>query len=60
MSFWIEHERAEAALAESERAKLPPSLQNAPDTCLGCGHLGTDVLFGGCLTCFEAWEATRV
>jgi hypothetical protein len=59
MGFWDEHAKSEAADAEAERAKLPPSAQDAPAMCLECGHLGTDVFFGSCGPCFDAWEAGR-
>lgn len=56
MSFWDEHGKAEAAHAERERAKLPPTAQNAPATCAECGHVRDDVFFGSCGACFAAWD----
>ena len=59
MSFWDEHEKAEAAHEEAERAKLPPSAQNAPTECTGCGRWGVDVLFGTCTGCYKDWEESQ-
>lgn len=56
MTFWDEHAKAEAEHAARERAKLPPSPLDAPDTCLECDHVGDDVFFGSCAECFRRWE----
>lgn len=59
MSFWDEYGKAQAERAEKERAEAPPTSQNAPAVCAECGHEGTDVYFGTCLSCSESWEDVR-
>lgn len=58
MSFWDEHAKAEAAHVEAQKAKLPPSAQNAPSRCV-CGHVGADVVIGVCDACFKLWDENQ-
>lgn len=59
MSFWEEHAKAEAAHVEAERAKAPPSAQDAPSGCVDCGQVRADVLLGYCSPCFQDWVDQR-
>lgn len=59
MGFWEEFD--ENGFKRRPQVKAAPvverrSKHDAPELCLECGHLGTDVFFGSCGACFAAWE----